>query len=245
MHPVLAAAGFRVVCRRGLFASDGVAWLACRGWSGAVLFATGDFTWPCRLPLTRAGQVMIWDDHQNRCIGELSFRSEVMAVKLRRDRCGRPSRLLSGIGGTPMCAVTVARHCCCPSPAVCCRVVVVLMNKIYVYNFADLNLLHHVDTVANPKGRSWPAVWTACLRFALDGRHVVSPVPLLQGCARCHPARPTQCWLVRVCNEDTCGWRCEGCFLDLLPLSAGFELSSLPPFLRRAPVLCSSAVGHW
>ncbi|KAF6142675.1 hypothetical protein GIB67_015161 [Kingdonia uniflora] len=31
-------------------------------------------------------KVMIWDDHQSRCIGELSFRSEVRAVRLRRER---------------------------------------------------------------------------------------------------------------------------------------------------------------
>ncbi|MCO5586332.1 hypothetical protein L7F22_040271 [Adiantum nelumboides] len=31
-------------------------------------------------------KVLIWDDHQNRCIGELSFRSEVRAVRLRKDR---------------------------------------------------------------------------------------------------------------------------------------------------------------
>ncbi|XP_049359065.1 autophagy-related protein 18d-like [Solanum verrucosum] len=30
-------------------------------------------------------KVIIWDDHQSRCIGEFSFRSEVRAVKLRRD----------------------------------------------------------------------------------------------------------------------------------------------------------------
>ncbi|KAK9846636.1 hypothetical protein WJX81_008098 [Elliptochloris bilobata] len=31
-------------------------------------------------------KVMIWDDHQGRCIGELSFRSQVRAVRLRRDK---------------------------------------------------------------------------------------------------------------------------------------------------------------
>ncbi|XP_057778166.1 autophagy-related protein 18a-like [Salvia miltiorrhiza] len=31
-------------------------------------------------------KVMIWDDHLNRCIGELLFRSEVQAVRLRTDR---------------------------------------------------------------------------------------------------------------------------------------------------------------
>ncbi|KAK1440479.1 hypothetical protein QVD17_06306 [Tagetes erecta] len=62
-------------------------------------------------------KVMIWDDHQSRCIGELSFRSEVKSVRLRRD-----------------------------------RIVVVLLEKIYVYNFADLKLLQQIDTVTNPKG---------------------------------------------------------------------------------------------
>jgi len=62
-------------------------------------------------------KVMIWDDHQNRCIGELSFRSDVKAVKLRRD-----------------------------------RVVVVLEHKIYVYNFADLKLVDHIETIKNPAG---------------------------------------------------------------------------------------------
>ncbi|XP_059648503.1 autophagy-related protein 18a-like isoform X2 [Cornus florida] len=62
-------------------------------------------------------KVMIWDDHQSRCIGELSFRSEVKAVRLRRD-----------------------------------RIVVILVQKIFVYNFADLKLLHQIETISNPKG---------------------------------------------------------------------------------------------
>jgi len=70
-----------------------------------------------RNPRYPPNKVMIWDDHQNRCIGELSFRSPVRAVKLRRD-----------------------------------RVVVVLEYKIYVYNFADLKLVDHIETTSNVKG---------------------------------------------------------------------------------------------
>ena len=82
-----------------------------------------------RNPRYPPNKVMIWDDHQNRCIGELSFRSEVKAVRLRRD-----------------------------------RVVVVLEYKIYVYNFADLKLVDHIETTQNTRGDSaaqpaahWPA----------------------------------------------------------------------------------------
>ncbi len=75
-------------------------------------------------------KVMIWDDHQNRCIGELAFRSDVKAVKLRRD-----------------------------------RVVVALAAKVYVYNFADLALLDHIETCDNPRGeRRRGACFSACVR---------------------------------------------------------------------------------
>ncbi|XP_073152857.1 autophagy-related protein 18a-like [Henckelia pumila] len=68
-------------------------------------------------PQYPVNKVMIWDDHQSRCIGELSFRSEVRGVRLRRD-----------------------------------RIVVVLEQKIFVYNFSDLKLLNQIETIANPKG---------------------------------------------------------------------------------------------
>lgn len=68
-------------------------------------------------PRYSPNKVMIWDHHQSRCIGELSFRSEVRGVRLRRD-----------------------------------KIVVVLESKIYVYNFADLKLLHQIETWSNTKG---------------------------------------------------------------------------------------------
>ncbi len=39
-----------------------------------------------RSPRYPTNKVMVWDDAQTRCIGELSFRSEVAGVRLRRDR---------------------------------------------------------------------------------------------------------------------------------------------------------------
>ena len=62
-------------------------------------------------------KVLIWDDHQTRPIGELAFKSEVKAVRLRRD-----------------------------------RIVCVLENKVYVYNFSDLRLEDQIATISNEHG---------------------------------------------------------------------------------------------
>jgi len=52
-----------------------------------------------------------------KCIGEMQFRSEVKAVKLKAD-----------------------------------RVIVVLEEKIFVYNFSNLKLMDHIETCPNPRG---------------------------------------------------------------------------------------------
>jgi WD40 repeat protein len=62
-------------------------------------------------------KVILWDDHQKRAIGELTFRTHVKAVKLRKD-C----------------------------------IVAVLVNKVYIYNMTDLQLMRHYETCENEKG---------------------------------------------------------------------------------------------
>eukprot|EP00339_Tiarina_fusa_P015970 CAMPEP_0117043188 /NCGR_PEP_ID=MMETSP0472-20121206/30039_1 /TAXON_ID=693140 ORGANISM="Tiarina fusus, Strain LIS" /NCGR_SAMPLE_ID=MMETSP0472 /ASSEMBLY_ACC=CAM_ASM_000603 /LENGTH=204 /DNA_ID=CAMNT_0004754649 /DNA_START=21 /DNA_END=632 /DNA_ORIENTATION=+ len=70
-------------------------------------------------PKYASNKVMIWDDYQSKCIVELECRSEVRAVRLRRD-----------------------------------RIVVVMEDQVYVYNFADLQMqvLRQIKTISNPKG---------------------------------------------------------------------------------------------
>ncbi|KAF5739866.1 autophagy-related protein 18a-like [Tripterygium wilfordii] len=72
---------------------------------------------PLQPPMFPSNKLMIWNDVDSRCIGELSFRSDVKSVRLRND-----------------------------------RIVVVLQHRVYVYNFADLRLVHQIETAANPRG---------------------------------------------------------------------------------------------
>lgn len=103
---------FRELFRRDFGAGGGVGLVQMLFRCNILAFVGGGLD-----PRYPNNKVMIWDDHQSRCIGELSFRSEVKGVRLRRD-----------------------------------RIVVVLLHKIFVYNFADLKVLHHIETIANPKG---------------------------------------------------------------------------------------------
>ena len=59
-------------------------------------------------------KVYIWDDHQEVFIGELTFHTQVLGVRLRRD-----------------------------------KIVVVLAQKIFIYNFEDLKLLKQLESTGN------------------------------------------------------------------------------------------------
>ncbi|XP_004304979.1 PREDICTED: autophagy-related protein 18a-like [Fragaria vesca subsp. vesca] len=80
-------------------------------------------------PFCPSNKLMIWNDRQARCVGEITFRSDVKSIRLRQG-----------------------------------RMVVILLNKIIVYNFADLQPLDTMMTLDNPKGlcevsqKSGPAV---------------------------------------------------------------------------------------
>lgn len=37
-------------------------------------------------PKFHANKVLLWDDHQQKCIGELSFRSQVKAIRMRKEK---------------------------------------------------------------------------------------------------------------------------------------------------------------
>lgn len=78
-----------------------------------LLALTGHSTSPQYPP----NKVLIYDDHRQRTIGELSFRQKVLTIKLRRD-----------------------------------RIVVVLRDRVYIYNFSDLALLDKIHTGDNPLG---------------------------------------------------------------------------------------------
>ncbi|CAN1219873.1 Autophagy-related protein 18a [Linum perenne] len=89
-------------------------------------------------PVYPANKVMIWDDHLSRCFGELSFRSEVKNVKIRRD-----------------------------------KIVVVLAQKIFVYNFVDLRLVHQIETNYGSKKTKFVMAHDstlACMSMTQDGR---------------------------------------------------------------------------
>lgn len=62
-------------------------------------------------------KVFLWDDLSFKCIGELSFKTNVKAVKLTKD-----------------------------------KIVVVLDNRTYIYNFDDLRLIDAIETCNNTKG---------------------------------------------------------------------------------------------
>eukprot|EP00164_Ancoracysta_twista_P000102 GFYU01000144.1.p1 GENE.GFYU01000144.1~~GFYU01000144.1.p1 ORF type:complete len:358 (-),score=87.71 GFYU01000144.1:505-1578(-) len=150
-------------------------------------------------------KVMIWDDHQNRCIGELSFRSVVKAVKLRRD-----------------------------------RVVVVLEYKIYVYNFADLKLVDHIETIENPKGLcavcpsstnnvlACPGLQKGHVRIELYDMKKTTPIAAHEG--------PLSCMALNLDGTRLCTASEKGTLLRVFDTASGQALRELRRGVDRAEI---------
>ena len=103
---------FREIFRRDFDRGGGIGVVEMRSVTNLMALVGGGSD-----PQYPLNKVMIWDDFESRCIGELSMRSEVRAVRIQLN-----------------------------------RIVVVLEQKIFVYNFDDLKPLHQMETIPNPKG---------------------------------------------------------------------------------------------
>ena len=62
-------------------------------------------------------QVVIWDDYEERACTEISFHSEIISMKIWKD-----------------------------------KFVVVLLDKIYIFNFSTMECIDQVETYENPEG---------------------------------------------------------------------------------------------
>eukprot|EP00761_Pharyngomonas_kirbyi_P012576 gb/GECH01012603.1/.p1 GENE.gb/GECH01012603.1/~~gb/GECH01012603.1/.p1 ORF type:complete len:341 (+),score=75.22 gb/GECH01012603.1/:1-1023(+) len=71
---------FKETFKRG-FANGGIGIVAML-YRCNILALVGGGRYPCFPP----NKVMLWDDHQSACIGELTFKSDVKEVRLRRDK---------------------------------------------------------------------------------------------------------------------------------------------------------------
>ncbi|KAI3889522.1 hypothetical protein MKW92_034372 [Papaver armeniacum] len=87
-------------------------------------------------PMFPLNKVMIWEDDKSLCTKELSFRSNVRAVRLRRD-----------------------------------RIIVILEQKLFIFNFNDMKLLHQIETYPNPNGLCEVSHASGSLVVAFPGLH--------------------------------------------------------------------------